>query len=166
MTDERPETEATPAAREPVDPARSPQGPDFPDGPQLAAVVIYVRHLGQSAEFYCDLLKMKIVARETTALVLAGSWNSVVVLRAVGPRGEHALGSVGVQYACWTAHDPEDLDRCERYLRDHGAHVETSSVEDRTVVEGRDPDGLPVMVVYPPADRQSLGEIMSRAYAW
>ncbi|MDX6312734.1 MAG: hypothetical protein QOF44_2198 [Streptomyces sp.] len=153
MTPEPPEADVTPVG-----------APD--DGPWLAAVVVFVRDLDQSADFYSDLLKMETIARESTALVLAGSGNSNVVLRTIGPRGEHALGAIGVQYACWSAHDPDDLERCERYLKERSAHVETNSDEGRTVVEGRDPDGLPVMVMYPGPDRHALAKIMSRVYAW
>jgi catechol 2,3-dioxygenase-like lactoylglutathione lyase family enzyme len=143
------------------------QKPGFMDnGPRLAAIVVFVRDLDQSAGFYSDLLKMEIVARETTALVLAGSGNSAVVLRAIGPRGEHSLGAVGVQYAYWVAHDPQELRRCEEYLQERSAHVETNTVEGRTVVEGRDPDGLPVMVMYPAPDRTTMDKIMIRIYAW
>jgi hypothetical protein len=76
------------------------------------------------------------------------------------------LGAIGIQYATWIAHDPDDLARCERFLQDRAAHVSTNSFEGRTVIEGRDPDGLPVMVVYPAPDQTTLRQIMTRVYAW
>ncbi|MBY8880464.1 VOC family protein [Actinacidiphila acidipaludis] len=136
-------------------------------GPRLAAVVVFVRDLQQSAEFYCGLLRLSVVTRESTALVLSGPGSSgAVVLRAIGPRGEHALGAVGVQYSCWAVHDMAELRRCEHYLEERSALVETTGVEDITVVEGRDPDGLPVMVMHTPEGADISGEIMRRVYAW
>lgn len=139
-----------------------------PDGPRLAVVVVFVRDLDESASFYCGLLRLSVVSRESTALVLAGAaGRGALVLRAIGPRGEHALGAVGVQYSCWLASDLEDLRRCERYLDERSALVESTTADDRTVVEGRDPDGLPVMVMHSPGGGVDLsGEIMRRVYAW
>jgi catechol 2,3-dioxygenase-like lactoylglutathione lyase family enzyme len=134
-------------------------------GPRLAVVVVFVRDLEESAAFYCGLLRLSVVTRESTALLLSGP-GGAMVLRAIGPRGEHALGAVGVQYSCWAAADPAELRRCERYLDERSALVETNTVDDRTVVEGRDPDGLPVMVMHSPDGADLSGEIMRRVYAW
>jgi len=35
-----------------------------------------------------------------------------------------------------------------------------------TVVEGRDPDGCPVLVAYPAPDQVPLRELPARIYAW
>ncbi|SEO67483.1 VOC family protein [Actinacidiphila rubida] len=138
-----------------------------PTGPRLAVVVVFVRDLEESASFYCGLLQLSVVTRESTALVLAGAaGRGALVLRAIGPRGEHALGAVGVQYSCWFAPDLADLRRCEQYLDERSALVETTNVDDRTVVEGRDPDGLPVMIMHSPDGVDLSGDIMRRVYAW
>ncbi|MCL2554246.1 MAG: hypothetical protein FWE15_02655 [Actinomycetia bacterium] len=134
-------------------------------GPRLVVVVVFVRDLEESAAFYCGLLRLSVVTRESTALVLSGP-GGAMVLRSIGPRGEHALGAVGVQYSCWAAAGSADLRRCERYLDERDALVETNTVDGRTVVEGRDPDGLPVMVMYSPDGGDLSGEIMRRVYAW
>lgn len=156
MTPSSPHT-GTPAPAGSQDPAD--------DRPRLSALVIYVRDLDQSAAFYGDLLRMEIATRDTTALLLTDAVGSMVVLRAM-PRGEHSLGGVGVQATVWTARDAEDLDRCERLLRERDAHVETTSVDGRTVVEGRDPNGLTVMVAHPRLEPVVAQLIMNRAYAW
>jgi len=162
-----------PEAERPAAAQGSPQTSASPDtagtaaGPRLALVVVFVRDLEESAAFYCGLLRLSVVTRESTALVLSGDGASgAIVLRAIGPRGEHALGAVGVQYSCWAAPDMADLRRCERYLEERSALVETTTAEDRTVVEGRDPDGLPVMVMHVPDGADMSGEIMRRVYAW
>jgi catechol 2,3-dioxygenase-like lactoylglutathione lyase family enzyme len=143
----------------------TPDPPEADAGPRLDGLVVFVRDLDASADFYCGLLRMKIVTRESTALLLAGSGSSMMVLRAM-PRGEHSLGGIGVQCATWTLHDEEDLRRCERFLQEQEAHVETTSGDGRTVVEGRDPNGLRVIVVYPDPDGTASHKIMARAYTW
>ncbi|MFF3563832.1 VOC family protein [Streptomyces sp. NPDC002574] len=156
MTPSSPHT-GTPAPTGGQDPAD--------ERPRLSALVIYVRDLDQSAAFYGDLLRMEIATRDTTALLLTDAGGSMVVLRAM-PRGEHSLGGVGVQATVWTARDPEDLSRCEHLLRERDAHVETTTVDGRTVVEGRDPNGLTVMVAHPRLEPVVAQLIMNRAYAW
>lgn len=160
-----------PAAQGPPQTAASPDGASTADappaGPRLAVVVVFVRDLEESAAFYCGLLRLSVITRDSTALVLAGAGRAgAMVLRSIGPRGEHALGAVGVQYSCWAAPDLADLRRCEHYLDERSALVETTTVDDRTVVEGRDPDGLPVMVMYSPEGVDLSGDIMRRVYAW
>lgn len=135
-------------------------------GPRLASVVIFVQDLDESARFYSGLLKLEVTARESTALMLADTAQSVIVLRAIGPHGEHPMGGVGIQYAVWAAEDADDLRRCERFLKDRSAHIATNVSDGRTIVEGRDPNGLPVMVVHPGPDRASSPKIMTRVYAW
>jgi hypothetical protein len=109
---------------------------------------------------------MEVTVRGNSAALLVGADESQLYLRAVGPDALHALGSVGVQYVIWTAADDEDLRRCEQFLRERSAHVNTWTADGFTLVEGRDPSGVPVMVTYPGPDQAVRHEIISRIYAW
>jgi len=84
----------------------------------------------------------------------------------LGETAPHPLGSVGVQYVVWTAAGEEDLARCERALRDRGAHRGNRSDGGLTVVEGRDPDDIVLMVTHPGPDQLPLRELPVRIYAW
>ena len=77
-----------------------------------------------------------------------------------------ALGTVGIQYVIWTAADEQDLRRCERFLKHAKAHVHTRTGDGFTLVEGSDPNGVPVMVAYPGPDLAVRRGIMKRIYAW
>ncbi len=161
MTSEQPEPREQPRAD------ASPSGREAPaGGPRLSSVVVFVHDLEESARFYGDLLRMEVTARRSSAVLLSGSGGSQVYLRSIGPKGEHPMGAVGIQYTIWAADGPDDLRRCERFLKDRSAHVATDSGDGYTVVEGRDPNGLTVMVDYPGPDRTSRREIMTRVYAW
>ncbi|AEW97895.1 MULTISPECIES: VOC family protein [Streptomycetaceae] len=135
-------------------------------GLRLASVVLFVHDLEESAGFYSGLLGLRTTARETSAALLTGAEGSQVYLREIGPHGEHPMGAVGIQYAIWTARDPDDLRRCEDFLKDRGAYLTTESGDGFTLVEGRDPNGVPVLVSYPGPDRAARREIMTRIYAW
>src|SRR5439155_1687443 len=84
-----------------------------------------------------------------------GAWadGTQLILWAMGHGAAHPLGSVGVQYVIWTAAGPEDLDRCERVLKSRSAHQHSRSSAAVTLVEGRDPDDIPVMIAYPGPDQ-------------
>jgi catechol 2,3-dioxygenase-like lactoylglutathione lyase family enzyme len=138
-------------------------GPDA-RGPRLASVVVFVYDHDASADFYGDLLKMEVTVRTSTAALLVSRSGFQVYLRAVGPRAFHPSGHVGAQYVIWTADGPDDFQRCERVLRARSDRVDTREAEGFTLIEGRDPSGLPVLVAYPGPDEVARLEIISRYY--
>lgn len=134
-------------------------------GVRLASAVMFVGDLEPSVRFYCELLNMNVTVRGNAAAPLGNPDGFQLYLRSVGPNAQHALGEI-VQYVIWTAHDPEDLRQCERFLRNAGGHVRTQSADGFTLVEGRDPSHLPVVITYPGPDEAVRHEIMSRIYSW
>ncbi len=154
-----------PGAGEPADAARAdPQGADR--GPLLASVVMFVSDLERSVEFYRELLKMRVTVRTPTAALLVGSNDMQVYVRRMG-RVTHALGGIGVQYVIWSADSLDDLHRCERTLKERSAHTSSREMADGfTVVEGRDPDDVPLVIAYPGPNKAARREIMARIYSW
>ncbi|MGI5404979.1 VOC family protein [Streptomyces sp. CA-135486] len=154
----------------PSDPHRAPLPADSeplgsgPHGPRLASVVVFVHDLDASADFYRELLKMEVTVRTATAALLVGRNGFQVYVRAVGPHAAHPVGHVGAQYVIWTADGPADFQRCERVLRARSDQVNTRHGEGFTVIEGRDPSGLPVLVAYPGPEEAARLEIISRIY--
>jgi catechol 2,3-dioxygenase-like lactoylglutathione lyase family enzyme len=135
-------------------------------GVRIGSVVTFVRDLPASTAFYTDVLGLEVVDSSQTAALLASAGGVQLILRAMGHDAAHPLGSVGVQYVVWTAADPDDLDRCERALKARAAHRETRQSGKVTVVEGRDPDDILLIVVYPGPDEYPLHEIPVRIYGW
>jgi hypothetical protein len=116
---------------------------------RLASVVIFVQNLELSENFYGDCCGCRSQSAIAPSLCSLGSDEFQLYLRAMGPHAQHTLGSVGVQYVIWTAADEEDLRRCEHFLKERSAHVFTQTADGFTLVEGRDPSDVPVMVTYP-----------------
>ncbi|WP_427164175.1 VOC family protein [Streptomyces sp. C1-1] len=138
-------------------------GPDS-YGPRLASVVLFVHDHDESADFYQELLKMEVTVRTATAALLVGQGGFQVYLRTVGPKAIHPVGHVGAQYVIWTADGPDDFQRCERVLRARSDRVGTRHGDGFTLIEGRDPSGLPVLVAYPGPDEVARLEIIARYY--
>jgi catechol 2,3-dioxygenase-like lactoylglutathione lyase family enzyme len=135
-------------------------------GARLGSVVMFVHNLERSVEFYVHILGLQVADRSTTAALLSNATGTQLVLRAMGPGVGRALGSVGVQYVVWTAADKDDLERCERALQDRTALRETRSHDGVTVVEGRDPDDLMLVISYPGPDQVPLHQLPARIYGW
>ena len=132
---------------------------------RLGSVVMFVRELDRSAGFYSAVLGLQIVDRSPTAALLS-SPTAQLVLRSMGENAAHPLGAVGVQYAVWTAASRADLDQSEQAMKQRAAYRSTRSDEGQTVVEGRDPDDIVVMVSYPGPDVSPLRKLPARIYGW
>jgi len=136
------------------------------EGARLGSVVLFVRDLDRSVDFYADLLVLEVADRNSTAALLNNADGATMILRAMGHHSPHPLGSVGIHYVVWAAAGEEDLARAERVLAARGAHRETRSHDGVSLVEGRDPDDIPVMICYPGPDQRPLRKLPARIYGW
>lgn len=132
----------------------------------LASAVMFVHELRRSVQFYRELLALDVVVQDEIAALLVSPGGSQLYLRSMGPEAKHPLGNVGIQYVIWTADGEDDLRRCERVLRKYSAQVSSETVDGFTLVEGRGPDDVPVMVTYPGPDRVPRSQILQRIYRW
>ena len=135
-------------------------------GARLSSVVMFVHDLDRSVKFYTGILGLEVADHSPTAALLNNATGTQLVLRAMGRGADRALGSVGVQYVVWTAAGKADLDRSERVLREHGAHRQTRVHGVVSVVEGRDPDDIVLIITYPGPDEVPLHELPPRIYGW
>jgi catechol 2,3-dioxygenase-like lactoylglutathione lyase family enzyme len=135
-------------------------------GSRLGSVVMFVHDLDRSVNFYVEVLALEVADRSPTAALLSNTEGTQLILRAMGRDVGHALGSVGVQYVVWTAASSEDLERCELALKEHGVHRDTHTSGSVRAVEGRDPDGVVVMIIYPGPDEVPLHQLPARIYGW
>jgi catechol 2,3-dioxygenase-like lactoylglutathione lyase family enzyme len=133
---------------------------------KLASVVMFVSELDRSVKFYCDLLHLEPTVRNDTAALLVGATGWQLYLRAMGIRATHASGGLGPQYVLWSAESLEDLDRCEARLREQSTHISVTQEDGYRLLEGRDPDGQPVIITFPGPDNLPRNEIISRIYDW
>jgi catechol 2,3-dioxygenase-like lactoylglutathione lyase family enzyme len=133
---------------------------------RLASVVMFVEDLPRSVDFYQQLLLLEPTIQNNTAALLVGPGGYQLYLTCVGSKATHSVGGLGYQYVIWTADSDKELLRCERFLRAQSDHASLSTHEGFRMVEGRDPDGVPVLVTYPGPDKQPRTEIISRIYDW
>jgi len=140
-------------------------GSTMAHGARLGTAIMFVQDLARSVSFYREVLALEVADRSPTAALLEGD-GSQLILRSMGSGAVHALGGVGVQYVIWTAADEADLDRCERALKDLSAYRDSRVSGQVRLIEGRDPDDIVVMVLYPGPDRVPMHELPVRIYGW
>jgi len=136
------------------------------NGAQIGSAVMFVQQLGRSVSFYQDVLALQVADHSPTAALLISASGAQLILRAMGEGAGHALGTIGLQYLIWTAASRQDLDRCEQALRARSAHRSTRRSGEVTLVEGRDPDDVVVMTVYPGPDVMPMHKLPVRIYGW
>jgi catechol 2,3-dioxygenase-like lactoylglutathione lyase family enzyme len=136
------------------------------NGSRLETAVMFVQDLDRSVGFYQEVLELEVSDHSPTAALLTSRSGSQLILRSMGGGAVHSLGGVGVQYVIWTAADEEDLDRCERTLKKLSAHRDTRASGGAKAVEGRDPDDIVVMIIYPGPNEAPLHELPVRIYGW
>jgi catechol 2,3-dioxygenase-like lactoylglutathione lyase family enzyme len=140
-------------------------GISMTDGTRIGSVVMFVQDLDRSVGFYEELLTLEVADRSATAALLNSVSGTQLILRAMGS-GVHTLGGVGVQYVIWTASGKDDLGRIERVLKQRSAHLDTRTSGNTTAVEGRDPDNIAVIVIYPGPEEEPLHKLPVRIYGW
>ena len=136
------------------------------NGAQIGSAVMFVQQLNRSVSFYQDVLALQVADQSPTAALLVSPAGAQLILRAMGDGAGHPLGAVGLQYVIWTAASQDDLDRCERVLRARSAYRDTRHSGEVTLVEGRDPDDVVLMVVYPGPDVMPMHKLPIRIYGW
>ena len=136
------------------------------EGIRLSGAIMFVRNLDRSVTFYRELLGLQVADRSPTAALLLNEDGSQLVLRSFGQNATHALGSIGPQYLTWTTASKDELDQLAETLRRHSAYRETRTDGEITVVEGRDPDDVTVMLVYSGPAMSPMRHLPARIYAW
>lgn len=133
----------------------------------LSSAVVFVHQLDRSVAFYQELLGLDVHVRDDTAVLLVSPDGYQLYVRTLGDQAQHPIGSVGVQYVVWTAASEADLDRCERVLRELSLQQVTRRTTDGfCAVQGRDPDGVPVVVTFPGPQQSPRHEIVQSIYSW
>ena len=141
-------------------------GPERRPRPTLASAVMFVADLDRSVDFYRELLGLEATTRDDDAALLVSPDGYQLYLRTMGERALLFSGTIGIQYLIWTAESEEDLDRCERVLKEHSPRVTSTTTDGFRVVEGRGPDGVPVVVTFPGPAQAPRSEILKRIYVW
>jgi catechol 2,3-dioxygenase-like lactoylglutathione lyase family enzyme len=131
---------------------------------RLNAAITFVRDLARSRDFYQAVLALHVEASSGEAVVLMADSGDRLILRALA-RAPRSTGSIGVQYLVWAAQEADEFARCETALKEKDAFVARRVEQGVSVLEGRDPDDIPLIVVHPSTPVEML-TLPPRVYAY
>jgi catechol 2,3-dioxygenase-like lactoylglutathione lyase family enzyme len=133
--------------------------------PTLTTAAVFVTQLSRSVDFYSRLMGCTVAVAEPKAAILLTAGGFQIYLVERGARAAHPLGGVGVHRLMWAVGGAAELDRFRVALQAEGAYVDSFTEGDITFVEGRDPDGLRVVVAYPGPRARPRSIVASRFYS-
>jgi len=132
---------------------------------RIGGAVVFVRNAARSRDFYRDVLGLDVELDAADATLLAGDGGTKLALREL-PRAPRVMGGIGVQYVAWVVADAEALEHAQQALTTRGDLINSSTDNGVTVVEGRDPDGIRVVIVHPEMPGAGISELPDRLYAY
>jgi hypothetical protein len=142
---------------------RDKQLPNLPTA-QLAMCVVYVADLAASVEFYAQVLDLAVSVRTQAAAMLTTDAGCRLVLLETDTDLPRQVGTIGIQYVVWAAAGCSDLNNIDLKLKCLGARVSRQTIDGVTYVEGRDPNGLPIIVTNPSPHDAPTAHIFNRIY--
>jgi hypothetical protein len=120
-------------------------------GQHFNSLVIAVRDIDVSSKFYQGLFDMEVVIHQDEAVMLKDSDGFHMFLRAQ-PRWYGAT-SLGILLLSWSFDSREEIVSAGSWLAEHDALISEKEVEEVKVFEGRDPDNIPLFLIYPVAHK-------------
>jgi len=130
---------------------------------QVASSVIFVLELDRSLAFYRDVFACEVAILEQDAALLLAPGGFEIYLVARGGH-DHPTGGVGHEFLMWATDSPEGLEHFAQALRDHGHYTDTHVSGGVRFVEGRDPDGIRVVIAHPSPKQRPRSMLDSRFY--
>ncbi|MFC9351731.1 VOC family protein [Arthrobacter sp. NPDC057013] len=131
---------------------------------RVASSVQFVAELDRSVNFYRDLFRCEETIRSGEAALLLAPGGFQLYLIERGKREERHSGGLGQHLLMWATDTAEGLKYFEQALKEMGRYTETRTAGGITVVEGRDPDGIRVMVAHPDPSERPRSVVDSHLY--
>lgn len=131
----------------------------------LTSSAVFVAQLDRSVKFYSEFMGCTVSVREPDAALLLTPTGFEIYLVGRGDRATHELDGIGNQGLMWSTRTAGELLAFADALKSVGAYVDTHEEGGVTFVEGRDPDGLRIVVAHPGPDLCRRTIIASRFYA-
>jgi catechol 2,3-dioxygenase-like lactoylglutathione lyase family enzyme len=116
---------------------------------KVASSVMYVSELERSVTFYRDLFKCAVTLRSAEAALLLTAEGFQLYSIQRGKHAERYPNGLGHHLLMWATDSAEGLDSLKHALQDTGNYVDTHTSGGVTFLEGRDPDGLRVLIAHP-----------------
>jgi catechol 2,3-dioxygenase-like lactoylglutathione lyase family enzyme len=130
----------------------------------VASSLISVSEIDRSIQFYGDVFQCETALRDGEAALLLAPGGFQIYLIEKGGRAEHPLSGLGVQHLMWATDSAEALQQLELALKRLNCHTDSHSSGGIRFVEGRDPDGIKVVIACPSPSQRPRSILDLRLY--
>ncbi|MFQ4149993.1 beta-phosphoglucomutase family hydrolase [Arthrobacter sp. LAPM80] len=130
----------------------------------VASSVIFVTELERSVGFYREVFACTVALRHGNGALLLAPGGFQIYLVAIGNRKGHPTGGIGEHHLMWATDSAQALNHFEQLLKDRGCYTYTHTGGEVTFVEGRDPDGIRVVIAHPSPQQQPRSVLDGRLY--
>ncbi len=133
---------------------------------RVASSVQFVAELDRSVNFYRDLFGCEVSLyseRDAALLLTPGGFQLYLIER--DKRAEHYTSALGHHLLMWATDTAQGLKYFEQTLKEMGRYTETHTSGKVTFVEGRDPDGIRVIVAHPDPSESPRSVFDSHLYS-
>ena len=131
----------------------------------VASALVFVADLDRSVDFYHDVFDCQVTLREGEAALMVAPGGFQIYLIEKGGRAQHPSGGIGVQCLMWATDSTAGLAHFEQALRARGCHTHTHTSGGVRFVEGRDPDGIRVIIAQPSPEERPRSALAILLYA-
>jgi catechol 2,3-dioxygenase-like lactoylglutathione lyase family enzyme len=132
---------------------------------KVASSVLYVSELERSVSFYRDLFECAVTLRSAEAALLLSADGFQLYIIERGKYAQRHPNGLGHHLLMWATDTPEGLESLKQALQATGSYVETHVSGGVTFLEGRDPDGLRVVIAHPDPAQQPRSIFDSHLFA-
>jgi catechol 2,3-dioxygenase-like lactoylglutathione lyase family enzyme len=116
----------------------------------VSSLVMLISDLDKSIAFYREVFACVVTVREEgAALLLTPHGFQLYLHERDGSTKYHPIGDTGVQYVAWAAESEQELHQFAERLRELDPSVRVNAAGEVSFVDGRDPDGIRVIIAYP-----------------
>lgn len=130
----------------------------------VASSVIFVAELERSVNFYKEVFACTVALRQGDGALLLAPGSFQIYLVASGSHQGHPTGGIGGHHLMWATDSVSMLDHFEQVLKDLDCYTYTHTGGEVTFVEGRDPDGIRVVIAHPSPQQQPRSVLDGRLY--
>lgn len=130
----------------------------------VTSAVIFVSELDRSVSFYTEVLGCETELLQLDAALLVTPAGFQIYLIAKGRLEPHLAQGIGDRHLLWATDSEGSLAYFADMLKDRGSYTDTHTAGEVTFVEGRDPDGIRIMIAYPSPAQRPRSVVDGRLY--
>lgn len=116
---------------------------------KVSSSMMHVRDLDRSVQFYRDVFSCTTCLRTPDSALLLTPDGFQIYMHAKSAFRPVDAGVTGVLYIMWSTDTEDEFTQIAERMRVHDPSASVSTSDGLTLLDGRDPDGIRIVIAYP-----------------